>query len=136
MYIFLFFILFRSISSSIHNSDVNSQYLISALVNMWKFLAALIKKRRASFFRVVLYCRDFVTQYLTVSAWSYFKAEIGDYFRPVMSCLKYIFQYCSAQYRRLFSVHFLIISEYTTLKKISVMHVIKLGFAPVSFPPG
>ncbi len=23
-----------------------------------------------------------------------------------------------------------------TLKKISVMHVIKLGFAPVSFPPG
>jgi hypothetical protein len=22
------------------------------------------------------------------------------------------------------------------LKKISVMHVIKLGFAPVSFPPG
>jgi hypothetical protein len=24
----------------------------------------------------------------------------------------------------------------TTLKKISVMHVIKLGFAPVSFPPG
>ncbi len=25
---------------------------------------------------------------------------------------------------------------YTALKKISVMHVIKLGFAPVSFPPG
>jgi hypothetical protein len=24
----------------------------------------------------------------------------------------------------------------TALKKISVMHVIKLGFAPVSFPPG
>ncbi len=23
-----------------------------------------------------------------------------------------------------------------TLKKISVMHVIKLGFAPISFPPG
>ncbi len=27
-------------------------------------------------------------------------------------------------------------SCYSTLKKISVMHVIKLGFAPVSFPPG
>jgi hypothetical protein len=24
----------------------------------------------------------------------------------------------------------------SALKKISVMHVIKLGFAPVSFPPG
>jgi hypothetical protein len=28
-----------------------------------------------------------------------------------------------------------VMGEYT-LKKISVMHVIKLGFAPVSFPPG
>jgi hypothetical protein len=26
--------------------------------------------------------------------------------------------------------------QYYTLKKISVMHVIKLDFAPVSFPPG
>ncbi len=29
-----------------------------------------------------------------------------------------------------------VLSTVCTLKKISVMHVIKLGFAPVSFPPG
>jgi hypothetical protein len=32
--------------------------------------------------------------------------------------------------------HIMNLPIYPTLKKISVMHVIKLGFAPVSFPPG
>ncbi len=42
----------------------------------------------------------------------------------------------------LFSVNFAVVFDFMyfrfrpTLKKISVMHVIKLGFAPVSFPPG
>ncbi len=35
-----------------------------------------------------------------------------------------------------FAVYFTVHCSSSTLKKISVMHVIKLGFAPVSFPPG
>ncbi len=34
------------------------------------------------------------------------------------------------------SQNYICMYSYLALKKISVMHVIKLGFAPVSFPPG
>ncbi len=118
------------IVNRISNTSYHLQYL-SAVLPRWICLRCktqLDNMRCGNFFECGVTCHYQVTEKV---------CACGSDSANLFSSLGYSQQWLTYTHLHAVSGSIMLLQHPAdTLKKISVMHVIKLGFAPVSFPPG